>query len=134
MSDELDDADLDTDDLAQEGVRAFNRMTAAMHGLEGRIITVDASLGTKVSAAERAATLAASAAMSRAAVVQPSNAALAAIPGASAARISWSVGSGGSVMRAPYASSPRASRPRTSTSAAATNAAPTRSAAPSRSP
>jgi hypothetical protein len=62
MSDELDDADLDTDDLAQEGVRAFNRMTAAMHGLEGRIITVDASLGTKVSAAERAATLAASAA------------------------------------------------------------------------
>lgn len=62
MSDELDDADLDTDDLAQEGVRAFNRMTAAMHGLDGRMTTLDAGLNAKVSAAERAATLAASAA------------------------------------------------------------------------
>lgn len=62
MSDELDDADLDTDDLAQEGVRAFNRMTAAMHGLDGRMSTLDTGLNAKVAAAERAASLATTAA------------------------------------------------------------------------
>lgn len=62
MSDELDDADLDTDEFAQEGVRAFNRMAAAMHGLDARMTTLDAGLNAKVSAAERAATLATTAA------------------------------------------------------------------------
>lgn len=62
MSDELDDADLDTDDLAREGVRAFNRMTTAMHGLDGRMTSLDAGLNAKVAAAERAATLATTAA------------------------------------------------------------------------
>ena len=41
MSDELDDADLDTDDLAREGVQAFNRMTAAMDRLGERLTAVD---------------------------------------------------------------------------------------------
>ena len=50
MSDELDD-----DALALEGVQAFNRMTAAMDRLDGRLSVVDTGLGAKVSSAERAA-------------------------------------------------------------------------------
>ena len=41
MSDELDDEDLDTDELAQEGVRAFNAMTEAMDRLGERLTAVD---------------------------------------------------------------------------------------------
>ena len=41
MSDELDDADLAEDELAQEGVRAFNRMTTAMDRLGERLTAVD---------------------------------------------------------------------------------------------
>ena len=62
MSDELDDADLDADDLAQEGIEAFNAMTTAMQGLSSRMATLDAGLGNKVAQAERAATKAETAA------------------------------------------------------------------------
>ena len=57
MSNELDD-----EDLALEGVQAFNRMTAAMDRLDGRLSILDTGLGTKVSSAERAAVTAEAAA------------------------------------------------------------------------
>ena len=60
MSDDLDDESQDA--YAVEGIQAFNRMTAAMHGLNARMTTLDAGLNTKVSAAEKAATLASTAA------------------------------------------------------------------------
>ena len=41
MSDELDDADLDADDFAQEGIGAFNAMTAAMDRLGATLAAVD---------------------------------------------------------------------------------------------
>ena len=64
MSDELDDMDLDADDLAQEGVEAFNAMTTAMQGLDSRMVALDTGLGSKVAKAERAATRAETAAES----------------------------------------------------------------------
>ena len=64
MSDELDDADLDADDFAQEGVEAFNAMTTAMQGLDSRMAALDTGLGSKVAKVERAATRAETAAES----------------------------------------------------------------------
>ena len=59
-----DDEDLDSggDELAHEGVQAFNAMTAAIHGLQSRLGALDTGLGEKVRTAERAATKAETAA------------------------------------------------------------------------
>ena len=50
------------DELAHEGVQAFNAMAATMHGLSTRMGTLDSGLGAKVIAAERAASSVAAAA------------------------------------------------------------------------
>ena len=55
MSSTYDDQDEDGDDLAHEGVQAFNAMTEAMRGLSTRMVALDTGLGDKVTAAERAA-------------------------------------------------------------------------------
>ena len=45
----------EVDAFEVEGVQAFNQMTDAMHGLDRRMGTLDAALGTKLAAAERVA-------------------------------------------------------------------------------
>ena len=55
MSDDLDSFEV-------EGIQAFNRLTGAVQGLDGRMSALDAGLGTKVADAQHAATKAVAAA------------------------------------------------------------------------
>ena len=52
MSGEQDHPD-ELDAFEVEGVQAFNRMTAAMHGLDSRMIALDAGLAAKLAAAQQ---------------------------------------------------------------------------------
>ena len=63
-----DDDDLDgapeSDSFEVEGIQAFNRLTAAVTGLESRLGVLEHGLGSKATQAERAASTAATAAQS----------------------------------------------------------------------
>jgi len=59
MSDDLDEL---ADGYEAEGIEAFNRLSAAVDGLGGRLGALEAGLGSKTAQAERAASTAAAAA------------------------------------------------------------------------
>ena len=52
----------DLDSFEAEGIQAFNRLTGAVQGLDGRLTVLDADLGAKVTNAQHAATKAVAAA------------------------------------------------------------------------
>ncbi len=52
----------DLDSFEAEGIQAFNRLTGAVQGLDGRLTVLDAGLGAKVTNAQHAATKAVAAA------------------------------------------------------------------------